>query len=87
MAKRLSTDTARINTQIETSKALIETYTAELEKTPLEDELGHAVIQRDLSAEKITLGRLNRHLDGLETEFDELYESTYDDVRDPFYED
>lgn len=75
MAKRLSNNPASITTQIETSEALIVTYKADLERTPLEDEHGCAVIQKDLREEQGLLGKLNRHLDGLETEFGDLFEA------------
>lgn len=88
MAKRLSTSTSIIRTQIETSKLLIETYKADLERTPKEDPHGRAAIQRDLKTEQGTLGRLTRHLDGLENEFSDMYETTITNKHhNPDYED
>lgn len=84
--KRLSENPTTIRNLIETSEALLVAYRRDLEHTPIEDKLERDTLKREIQAETGTLGRLKRHLDGLEEEFGDMLETANTRAYTPDYD-
>ena len=73
---RLSNNPVTIRRQIEHCEAALAAFQAQLETVPDDDLHEQASLTREIQQDKGRRAKLNRHLLGLEIEFDEMLEGT-----------